>query len=1471
MIADAVPQSASEHPLSYGQRALWFLHQLAPESAAYNVFFAMRIVSDLNRAALRRAFQTLIDRHPSLRTTYFTRDGQPAQLIHEGREVHFEEIDASTWSTGELDERLVEAAHRPFDLEHDPLFRVHLFMRAAPQQHILLLSAHHIAIDLWSLVLVMNELRLMRPEEDGNAQAALPEPAAPYTDYIRWQSEMLAGEHGERLWEYWHKQLAGEPPLLKLPVDRPPPPVQTYRGASYTFKLDEQLTARLTEVAKTERATLYMLLLAAFEVLLHKYTAQEDVWVGSLASGRSRAEFKSIVGYFVNPIVLRANLTGNPTFTEFLRQVRLTVLAALKRQDYPFPLLIERLQPVRDPSRSPLFQAMFLLQRLHRMEDHNVPMFVMGEAGARMELAGHEVESYALQERIAQFELELIMVEAEGTLSGALRYNTDLFDHATIARMAGHFQTLLESIIANPEQRLADLSLLNDAEQHQLLTTWNDTRADYLEDTAVHQYFEAQADATPDAVALVFEDEELTYRELNERANQLARHLRTLGVGAETVIGIYMQRSPLMLVAMLGVLKAGGAYLPLDTAAPKERLIHMLEDTRPLLVLTEEHLSGELPERTAAARVLSLDAEWQRVAQEERVGNLATVALPGNTAYVIYTSGSTGRPKGTLICHRNLNNFLAAMNERLGSDAPGVWLAVTNTSFDISILELLWTLTRGFKVVIHAEQDGVGYAPAGESAAAAAAGKPMDFSLFYFASDEGSEAEDKYRLLLEGAKFADGHEFAAVWTPERHFHAFGGLYPNPSVTSAAIAAITERIGIRAGSVVLPLHNPIRVAEEWAVVDNLSSGRVAIAFASGWHSNDFVFAPENYATRKEVMSAGIESVRKLWRGETLTVAGGAGNELEVKIFPRPIQRDLPVWLTAAGSAETFRMAGEIGANVLTHLLGQSFEEVAEKIAIYREAWRREGHEGEGHVTLMLHTFVGRDAEAVREKVYEPFCNYLRSSVGLWRSLAQSMGQDVDSADFTESDMQELLARAFDRYFETSGLFGTPANCLRIVERLKAIGVTEVACLIDFGIDFASVMNGLCQLNLVRERSRRVAAHSDYSLPALVKRHGVTHLQCTPSLARMLLLDSQAKEALRSLKVLLVGGEAFPVSLAEELAGVVQGKMLNMYGPTETTIWSTVYEVRGAKQQIPIGRPVANTQIYILDHRLQPQPVGVQGELYIGGDGLARGYLNHPELTAEKFIPDPFSARAGARLYHTGDAARYLPDGQIEFLGRMDQQVKIRGYRIEPGEVESVLSEHAAVEEAVLVAREDASAGEVRLVAYLVTKAPLATGELRQFLKQKLPDYMIPSAFVALDAMPLTPNGKINRRALPAPSMQGTSAMGAADYVAPQTDLERTIAGIWQDALQVERLSTQDNFFDLGGHSLLMAQVHARLREVLQTEVPVIELFKYPTVSSLAKYFNQRQQQQQQPASRETEDRVKKRKEMFNRRRQLTKGM
>nr|QEO74623.1 condensation domain-containing protein [uncultured bacterium] len=1465
-------RAASGHSLSYGQRALWFLHQLAPDSAAYNVFFAMRVLSELDAPALRRAFQSLIERHPSLRTTYAVgSDGNPLQVVHAHREVCFEELNAAAWSGEELNERLLKEAHRPFDLERGPLFRVTLFL-SGHGRHVLLLTSHHIAIDLWSLVLVMNDLRLSGTDKEGEAVAMPPAPELRYAEYAHWQEQMLAGERGRRLWEYWRGQLAGELPTLNLPTDRPRPPVQTYRGASHTFKLDAGLTARLREFAKAEGATLYMTLLAAFQTLLHRYTSQEEILVGSLSSGRSRAEFKRIVGYFVNPLVMRARMGGDPTFRQFLGEVRQTVLAALKRQDYPFPLLVERLQPARDASRSPLFQVLFLMQRLHRLEDHNVPTFVMGEAGARMRIAGHEVESYALQERVAQFELELIMAEADDTLSGALRYNTDLFDAATAARMVEHLRTLIESVLEDPARRLSDLPLLTDDERRRLLIDWNDTRTDYAEGVCVQRLFEEQVKRTPEAVAVACEEEALTYAELNRRANRLARRLRRRGVGPDTIVGIYAARSPRMLLAMLAVLKAGGAYLPLDTASPPERLAFMLEDARPLIVLTEEYLLDELP--ATSAHVLLLDSEHDDDSRESakrhegEAENLDGGAAAGNLAYVIYTSGSTGRPKGVAVEHRSLNNFLAAMNERLGGEPPGVWLAVTSLSFDISVLELLWTLTRGFKVVIHTEQeaDFDAHAPADP----ATASRGMDFSLFYFASDDGAGGADKYHLLVEGAKFADRHGFAAVWTPERHFHDFGGLYPNPSVTSAALATVTERIELRAGSVVLPLHNPVRVAEEWSVVDNLSRGRTAIAFASGWHADDFVFAPDSYETRKEVMREGIECVRRLWRGEAISVRGGAGRDVEVRVFPRPVQPELPVWITAAGSAETFRMAGEIGANVLTHLLGQSFEEVAEKIAVYRRARQEHGHDAQaGRVALMLHTFVGRDQEAVRAKVFAPFCNYLRSSFGLWRGLARSMGQDVDAADFTEDDTRRLLERAFDRYFETSGLFGTPAACLRLVSRLKAIGVNEVACLIDFGIEPEAVMSSLRHLDLVRRRSHAHAAGHDYSLAALVERHAVTHLQCTPSLAKMLLLDGRTQSALGHLRVMLVGGEALPVSLAEELTPMVGGKLLNMYGPTETTIWSATHEVNGAhNSSVPVGRPVANTQIYILNSRLRPVPVGVEGELYIGGDGLARGYLCRPELTAEKFIPDPFSSRAGARLYKTGDLARFLEGGEIEFMGRVDYQVKVRGHRIEPGEIEAALLAHGAVREAVVAARADV-AGGVRLVAYVMTDGAVATAELRHSLRQLLPDYMIPSAFVALDALPLLPSGKIDRRRLPAP--EETRAEAGADYVAPQTDLERTIAGVWREVLGLERVGTNDNFFDLGGHSLAMAQVHARLREVLETDVVVVELFKYPTVGSLAQYFVRRQERASRSPAQQTDDRVRKRREVISRRRQIAEGV
>jgi natural product biosynthesis luciferase-like monooxygenase protein/amino acid adenylation domain-containing protein len=1418
-----------EHQLSYGQRALWFLHQLAPNSSAYNIARAVRIRSRLNVAALKRAFQILVDRHASLRTTFkVVPGGEPIQEVHEQVEVCFEESNALSWSDEELNERLVAEAYRPVDLESGPLLRVSLFQQAG-QEHVLLLAVHHLVADFWSLAVLVNELGTLYLAENAGVPVTLTPLSLRYSDYARWQAELLTGSIGEQLRAFWEQQLAGELPLLNLPTDHPRPPLQTHNGASQPFTVSPELTEGLKAICQSRGTTSFMILLAAFDVLLHHYTGQVDVLVGTPTAGRSLAETAELVGYFVNPVVLRADLSGNPTFEEFLDRVRQSVLHAFEHQDYPFALLIEQLKPERDPSRSPLFQAMLVFQKAQLLEEEGLGSFTLGETGARMQLGGLSIESLALQQRVAQFDLTLTVTEIEKGLSATLEYNTDLFEAATIARMVEHFQILLNDIGTNPSRRISSFKLLT-AEERQQLVKWNDTAADFSAGSAIHELFEEQVARTPESVALIFEEHELSYDQLNRRANQLARYLQLLGVGADSRVALLLNRSVEMVVALLAILKAGAAYVPLDPTYPTERLESVIDASGIKVILTNQTLIEGLS-RNGAEEVL-LDNDWERISQEQST-NLTSRVVPENLAYVIYTSGSTGKPKGVMISHRNVVNFFTGMDKCLGDEKPGVWLAVTSISFDISVLELLWTLSRGFRVVVQREQPvHVAQLPAKKTV-----NRPMEFSLFYFASDGTGGSENRYRLLFEGSKFADENGFLAVWTPERHFHAFGDLYPNPSVTGAAIAMITKRIQIRAGSVVLPLHHPVRVAEEWAMVDNFSNGRVGISFASGWHADDFVFAPDNYSRRKEMMVREIDTVRRLWRGESLQFRGGAGNEVSIRLLPRPVQPELPIWITAAGAPDTFYAAGEAGAGLLTHLLGQSVEALAERIEIYRRAWVEHGHgPGAAHVTLMLHTFVGEDLDQVRETVRRPFSNYLRSSLGLIKNLALSLGKDIDSAGFTGEDMDAVVAQAFDRYFDTSGLLGTADSCLAMVERLKAIGVDEIACLIDFGVDVESTLSGLRHLAEVKDRSnqKRKAASANNSLATQLRRHRVTHLQCTPSMASMLLMDEDSRYALGAVQKLMLGGEALPVALLERLDQSVSAEIRNMYGPTETTVWSATHLVDGYGATVPIGRPIANTEIYVLNRDGAPAPVGVTGEIYIGGEGVVRGYLNEPELTAEKFAPDPFSDKPGARLYRTGDLGRFLPEGNIEFLGRIDQQVKIRGFRIELEEIENALGEHPAIREAVLSLRTEAS-GDKRLVAYVVTAPGFSEiiNELRRHLSEKLPEYMMPSAFVVLPDLPRTPNGKIDRRSLPAPDYSASD--GEDLSVPPRTPVEEAVVGIWTEVLGIGQLGIDDNFFAIGGHSLLATQTVSRIREIFRVELPMRVLFERPTVRSLVEYL------------------------------------
>src|SRR5947209_4737662 len=1043
-------------PLSHGQRALWFLYRLAPESPAYNLLYAAHVRSPLDIPSLQRAVQALLERHPLLTATYTMRDGEPVQRFHPDHQLRVEVIDASSWSREQLNQQLLEEGDRPFDLERGPVLRIKVFRQAA-QDDILSLTVHHIAVDFWSLDMLIDELCLLYAAERAGVQAPLPAQVPQYTDFVRWQADMLAGPEGERHWTYWQHELSGELPMLNLPLDRPRPSVQTYRGASRTFELGEELSKQLKALANAEKTTLYTILLAAFQTLLYRYTDQDDILIGTTTLGRSRAELEKIVGYIANPVVLRANLSGNPTFKELLGRVRQTVIGALDHQDYPFPLLVERLQPRRDASYSPLFQTLFVLDRSR--ESWDASRSGEGETAVRLAQERLRLEPFIYGQQGAPFDLTLRMLDLNGLLSADLRYNVDLFDATTMARIEQHFLTLLESIVADPNQRIADLPMLSKAEQHQLLA-WNSTQSDYPEQACVHQLIEEQVQRTPEALAVVFEERQLSYSEVNRQANQLAHLLQARGVGPEVLVGVCMERSIELVVALLAILKAGGAYVPLDPTYPQERLSYMIQDAQMPVLLTQKRWRDLLP--AGDMQIICLDSDWQPSGSEE---NPVSDVQPGNMAYMIYTSGSTGRPKGVINIHRGLSNRLHWMQQAYQLTAEDRVLQKTPFSFDVSVWEFFWPLLTG-----------------------------------------------------------------------------------------------------------------------------------------------------------------------------------------------------------------------------------------------------------------------------------------------------------------------------------------------------------ACLVV----------------------ARPGGHQDPAyLASLIDEQQITTLHFVPSMLNMFLLEPGLEERCKSLKRVICSGEALPFELQKRFFSRLDAELHNLYGPTEASIDVTYWQCQPQSHEgtVPIGRPIANTQIYILDRSAHPVPIGVPGELYIGGVGVARGYHNRPELTAEKFVRNPFSEEATDRLFRTADLARYRPDGAIEFLGRVDHQVKIRGFRIELGEIEAVLGQHPDIKEVVVLAREDASdaPGDKRLVAYLVPQVPLFVEDLRNFLKDKLPHYMIPAAFVFLDALPLLTNGKVDRKALPAPDMLRPKLEEA--FVAPRNPVEETLVRIWSKILGIDKVGIHDNFFALGGASIQSLQIIAKAGEAGLQLTPEM-LFEHQTVAELA---------------------------------------
>jgi amino acid adenylation domain-containing protein len=1038
-------------PLSYAQQRLWFLAQLEHSRHAYHLLEAIRLCGPLQVEALEQGFQAIIRRHEVLHTTFTNIAGQPFQVVGTATPFPVSVVDLRALGQHERETQarmLAQAeVQRPFDLTRGPLLRAAL-VRLADDEYVLLLAMHHIISDGWSHGVFWREMTLLYEAYTTGQPTPLPALSIQYADFAHWQQQWLRGEVLETQLAYWKQQLAGIS-TLQLPTDHPRPAVQTFRGARHFMNLSPTLTHTLKALSRRYGVTLFMTLLAAFQTLLHRYTGQDDLVVGSLIANRNRVELEGLIGFFVNTLVLRIDLSGDPNFQELLTRVRTVTLGAYEHQDMPYEKLLEELRPPRDLSRNPLFQILFVL--------HNTPP-------QTLELPGLTMRPVEIDPGTARFDVTLEFWETPDGLHGLFEYSTDLFEKATIARMAEHLQAILEGIVADPEQRLSRLPLLTADEHHRLLVAWNTTTVSYPDDQCIHTMFETQVTRTPDAIAVTCGDAYLTYSDLNRYANQVAHYLRALGVGPEVLVGLCIERSLAMMVGLLGILKAGAAYVPLDPTYPSERLAFMLEDAKPPVVLTQERLVTELP--AYGAQMVCVDAHWPTIAQYSDA-NPVSETTADNVAYLLYTSGSTGRPKGVLGVHRATLNALAWMWQAYPFAEHEVCCQKTSLSFGDSIQELLGPLLRGIRTIL--------------------------------------------------------------------------------------------------------------------------------------------------------------------------------------IPDVVLKDL----------------------------------------------------------------------------------------------------------------------------------------LHFVQTLAF--------------------------------------------------HRVTRLILVPSLLRTLLdTFDDLQEQLPSLQLWFAGGEALSSDLWQHFQErLPHCRLVNLYGASEASDDTTWYDTSLAPHTltcVPIGRPIANTQVYVLDQHLQPVPIGLPGELYVGGTGLTRGYLNCPELTAERFLPHPFSHVPGARLYKTGDVVRYRPDSHLEYLGRVDNQVKLRGIRIELGEIEVALAQHPTVRETVVIVYEDIP-GEPCLVAYVVpAQEPGPTSrELRRFLARQLPAAIVPAHLVMLETLPHTPSGKVDRRAL---IVSYPIRPVIADlYVAPRTPIEQQVVAIWCHLLGLEQVGIHDNFFELGGHSLVAMRLLSRVRDVTQVEVSLLSFFEVPTVAGM----------------------------------------
>lgn len=1055
-----IPRANRESvPLSFSQQRLWFLEQLIPDSSIYNLCGAVSLKGFLNVDLLKRSFSDIIRRHETLRTVFKAVAGQPVQKILPEVELPLPVVDLRTVAvqtrTDEAFELIRREAEQPFDLSSGPLVRTVLY-RLSEREHLLLVMMHHIISDEWSFEVLYRELFALYGAHASGTPATLSKLPVQYPDFVYWQREWLQGDALESQLAYWRGKLKDSTGFLQLPTDRPRPPVQSYRGASFSEELPSKLIEGIKTLGRQGRATLYMTLLAAFKLLLHYYTREQDILVGSPIASRNRIEVEGLIGFFVNTLVLRTDLSGNPTFRELLSRVHDMALEAYAHQEMPFEKLVEELHPDRSLSHSPLFQVMFVFQ--HRAETTWGP-------------ADLDVEVQEIETATSKFDLTLVIQEEEDGLHTYWEYSTDLFDENTIRRMSGHFANLLDGIVAHPDRHISEYSLLAPEEEKRVLVEWNNTAASYPRDKCIHELFELQAASSPQADAVLCKNQKLTYEELNKRANQLAHYLIKNGVQRGTLVGVCMERSIELAVALLGVLKSGAAYVPLDPHYPEARIQFMMEDAGISILLTQQRLVPELPK--SKLKYVSVDKSWNTIAAE-KVDNPTKRTDPEAIVYLIYTSGSTGQPKGVMIPHRALVNHSTAIAAKYALSGGDRVLQFASISFDVAAEELF----------------------------------------------------------------------------------------------------------------------------------------------------------------------------------------------------------PSWLS--GACVVFR----------------DDEMVASFSRFMRELERQ-------RVTV------------------------LNLPTAYWHELMH----EISSTD--------LL----------------PPQTVRLV---------------------------------------------------------------------------------------VIGGEKVAYSAYETWNKKIPKRIqfLHGYGPTETTITSTLYDPSLSPQtheavlDLPIGRPIPNTSVYVLNSYQRPIPVGIPGELYIGGDGLAHGYLNREELTSQKFINLALNGEPERRFYATGDIVRYLPDGNLQYLGRVDQQLKIRGFRIEIGEIESVLRENSAVKDAVVTVRENQQ--QKQLVAYIVpmpkgSKSPeLKESELREYLRNKLPDFMVPGYFVMIQSLPMTENGKVDYRALPVPAFTQESQQA---YVPPRDSLELQLASIWEKLLSINPVGIKDNFFELGGHSLLAVRVFSEIEKLTGKELPLATLFAAPTIEEL----------------------------------------